>query len=156
MNTTEEIAARTMVLTRDIAAPRAVVWQALTDPKALPQWWGPAGFTCRTKRIDLRTGGDWVFDMIGPDGTVFPNHHSDLVHTPPESVAYVLRAGENGPEHATAVIRLDEISAGTRVTLRMTLATQEQYDAAMGYEAPARGLETLAKLADHIGAAVLA
>jgi uncharacterized protein YndB with AHSA1/START domain len=61
---------RTMILERIITAPVATIWAAWTDPAALPQWWGPQGFSCRTKRIDLRDGGEWVFDMIGPDGTV--------------------------------------------------------------------------------------
>ena len=52
-----------------------MVWGAWMNPETLPQWWGPEGFSCRTKRIDLRAGGEWVFDMIAPDGTVFPNHH---------------------------------------------------------------------------------
>src|SRR5690606_22287391 len=61
-----EVAARTMVLSRKIKAPREVVWGAWVDPENLPKWWGPEGFSCRTSRIDLRSGGDWVFDMIGP------------------------------------------------------------------------------------------
>ncbi|MDA0661842.1 MAG: SRPBCC domain-containing protein, partial [Proteobacteria bacterium] len=68
-------AERTMVLQRVIRAPRAVVWGAWINPETLPQWWGPDGFSCCTQRIDLRTGGEWVFDMIAPDGTVFPKHH---------------------------------------------------------------------------------
>src|SRR5712672_3115497 len=53
---------RTMVLQRVIQAPRSIVWGAWMNPETLPQWWGPEGFSCRTKRIDLRTGGEWVFD----------------------------------------------------------------------------------------------
>ena len=59
------VAGRTMVLRRVIRAPRSVVWGAWMNPETLPQWWGPDGFSCRTQRIDLRTGGEWVFDMIG-------------------------------------------------------------------------------------------
>ena len=81
------VAGRTMVLQRVIKAPRPVVWGAWTNPDTLPRWWGPDGFSCRTKRIDLRTGGEWVFDMIAPDGTVFPNHH---------------RYGEVGPRTGSA------------------------------------------------------
>ncbi|MDH5530959.1 MAG: SRPBCC domain-containing protein, partial [Paracoccaceae bacterium] len=66
---------RTMVIERVINALPRTVWAAWFNPKTLPRWWGPDGFSCRTKRIDLREGGEWVFDMIGPDGTVFPNHH---------------------------------------------------------------------------------
>ena len=69
------VAERTMVLQRVIKAPVPVVWGAWMNAETLPKWWGPDGFSCRTKRIDLRAGGEWVFDMIGPDGTVFPNHH---------------------------------------------------------------------------------
>ena len=69
------VSERTLVLRRAIRAPRALVWSAWTDPETLPRWWGPEGYSCQTKRIDLRTGGEWVFDMVGPDGTVYPNHH---------------------------------------------------------------------------------
>ena len=66
---------KTMVIKRIIDAPVRMIWSAWTTPEAVPQWWGPDGFSCKTDRIDLREGGEWVFDMIGPDGTVFPNHH---------------------------------------------------------------------------------
>src|SRR5690606_8251223 len=65
------VARRTMVLQKLIRAPRSAVWNAWMNPETLPLWWGPDGFSCRTKKIDLRQGGEWVFDMIGPDGTVF-------------------------------------------------------------------------------------
>ena len=64
---------RTMLITRTIRAPARLVWGAWMNPETLPQWWGPDGYSCRTSRIDLREGGEWVFDMIGPDGTVWPN-----------------------------------------------------------------------------------
>ena len=51
-------AERTMVLQRVIHAPRSIVWGAWVNPDTLPQWWGPEGFSCRTKRIDLRAGGE--------------------------------------------------------------------------------------------------
>ena len=66
------VAKRTMVLQRVIRAPRSIVWGAWMNSETLPSWWGPEGFSCRTQRIDLRSGGEWLFDMIGPDGTVFP------------------------------------------------------------------------------------
>ncbi|MDZ7908917.1 MAG: hypothetical protein U5N10_12280 [Gemmobacter sp.] len=48
------VAERTMILQRLIGAPRPVVWGAWMNPETLPRWWGPDGFSCRTKRIDLR------------------------------------------------------------------------------------------------------
>jgi uncharacterized protein YndB with AHSA1/START domain len=34
-----------MVVTRVFDAPRALVWEAWTNPKYVMQWWGPKGFT---------------------------------------------------------------------------------------------------------------
>jgi len=89
----QTLAARTMVIERVIAAPAIRVWQAWADPEALPQWWGPDGFTCKTQRIDLRAGGDWLFDMIGPDGKVWPNHHRIVRHEAPRLMTYALMSG---------------------------------------------------------------
>lgn len=143
---------RTMVIKRVIAAPVAAVWAAWSDPQALPKWWGPNGFSCRTQRIDLRAGGDWVFDMIGPDGTVYPNHHR-YTRFEPEGIDYTLLWGENGPKHADAQARFDDLGDRTRVTLSMTFVTTEEYETAKGFGAAELGQETLGKLAAHIGAA---
>lgn len=62
---------KTVSLTRRFAAPRALVWQAWTDPKMLTQWWGPRHFTAPHVTVDLRPGGAVNLDMKGPDGTIF-------------------------------------------------------------------------------------
>lgn len=148
----EPEAGRRMVIERLIAAPPAAVWAAWADPAHLPRWWGPEGYSCRTRRIDLRAGGEWVFDMIGPDGTVFPNHHRYTTMIPPARIDYTLHWGENGPRHADASVRLEGRGGGTLVTLTMVFVTAAEYRAARDIGAPALGLQTLAKLARHIGA----
>lgn len=147
-----EVAARTMVLQRVIRAPRRVVWGAWASPEALPAWWGPNGFSCRTKRIDLRTGGEWVFDMIGPDGTVFPNHHLYGEVRAEDRIGYTLLWGENGPKHADAWVSFEEADGATKVTLGMVFSTAAEYQDAKGFGAEALGLQTLAKLARFVGA----
>ncbi len=137
---------RTMILQRLIRAPRSAVWAAWLNPETLPQWWGPEGFSCRTSRIDLRTGGEWLFDMIGPDGTVYPNHHLYTEVRPEERIAYTLLWGENGPRHADALVRLDEADGATRVTMRMVFATAAEYQEAKGFGAEELGQQTLGKL----------
>src|SRR6478735_9102291 len=64
---------REIVMSRVIDAPRDLVFEAWSDPKHLPQWFGPKGFKLETFEIDVRVGGVWRFNMIGPDGTVYPN-----------------------------------------------------------------------------------
>lgn len=143
---------RTMILQRVIHAPRSIVWKSWIDPEALPQWWGPDGFSCRTKRIDLRTGGEWVFDMIAPDGQVFPNHHLYTEIRPEERIAYTLLWGENGPKHADSWAILEDEGDDTRVTLTMVLVTAEEFETAMQHGAVELGLQTLGKLERFISA----
>lgn len=150
--TEDPAAARTMVLERVIDAPVSRLWDIWTDPGSLPQWWGPEGFACRTDRIDLREGGEWVFDMIGPDGTVYPNHHKYAVMIPGERIEYTLHWGENGPKHADAVVTFEDLGGSARVTLAMTFLTQKEHDEAKGFGAYELGLETLGKLARFAGA----
>ncbi|MCW1930700.1 SRPBCC domain-containing protein [Pararhodobacter zhoushanensis] len=147
-----DVAQRVLSIERVIDAPVAALWEAWTDPEALPLWWGPDGFSCRTQRIDLRKGGEWVFDMVGPDGTVYPNHHRYTRHIPQTRIDYTLHWGENGPKHADASARFEPMGKRTKVTLDMLMATQDDYDQAKAMGAMELGLQTLGKLARQVGA----
>lgn len=143
---------RTLLLEREIKAPLARVWSVWMNPETLPQWWGPDGYCCRTKRIDLRAGGEWVFDMIGPDGTVFPNHHRYTLVQHEKRIEYTLLAGENGPKHADAWVTFEDLGTATLVRLGMVLATAEIYAEAKRFGAVELGMQTLGKLARFVGA----
>jgi uncharacterized protein YndB with AHSA1/START domain len=55
-----------------IAAPPERVFQAITDPKQMPQWWGQQGlYRVTAWQADLRPGGKWQSDGVGADGTSF-------------------------------------------------------------------------------------
>lgn len=60
-------------LERIIAAPRATVWNAWTDPSQLAQWWIPAPTRCRVEHLDLRPGGAFV-TRLSDDGAEFAPH----------------------------------------------------------------------------------
>lgn len=145
------VAERTMVLQRVIQAPRVLVWGAWMNPETLPQWWGPEGFSCRTKKIDLRSGGEWVFDMIAPDGRVFPNHHLYGEVRTEERIGYSLLWGENGPKHADAWASFEDHDGATKVTLGMVFSTTAEFQEAKGFGAAELGLQTLRKLERFVG-----
>lgn len=63
----------TFSTTREFAATPAEIFAALRDPERLARWWGPSGFSNRFKEFHFKDGGKWVFDMVGPDGAVYPN-----------------------------------------------------------------------------------
>ncbi|NSL56551.1 SRPBCC domain-containing protein [Uliginosibacterium aquaticum] len=58
---------------RVLPAEAAAIFAAIRNPERLARWWGPAGFSNRFEIFEFVPGGRWVFDMIGPDGTVYPN-----------------------------------------------------------------------------------
>ncbi|HEV7416967.1 MAG TPA: SRPBCC family protein, partial [Tianweitania sediminis] len=141
-----DVAERTMILQRVIKAPRPLVWKAWMNAETLPHWWGPEGFSCRTQRIDLRANGEWVFDMIAPDGTIFPNHHLYHEVREEERIAYSLLWGENGPKHADAWASFEDRGETTQVTLGMVFSTASEFREAKWFGAVELGLQTLGKL----------
>lgn len=52
-----------LTISRHIAAPPAVVWDAWSDPVKLARWWIPAPIECRVDTLDLRPGGGFVTRM---------------------------------------------------------------------------------------------
>jgi uncharacterized protein YndB with AHSA1/START domain len=61
------------ITSRRYAESPEMVFAAIQDPVRLARWWGPDGFTNRVSQCDFTPGGRWVFDMVGPDGAVYPN-----------------------------------------------------------------------------------
>jgi uncharacterized protein YndB with AHSA1/START domain len=59
--------------TRNLHAAASAVFAAIQDPARLAKWWGPSGFSNRFEVFEFQPGGRWVFEMIGPDGKVYPN-----------------------------------------------------------------------------------
>jgi uncharacterized protein YndB with AHSA1/START domain len=137
---------RQIVLTRLIAAPVAKVWQCWTDPTILPRWFGPEGFSCKTKEIDLREGGLWRFDMIGPDGTVWLNRHRHTRWVLQSRIEFLMDADDDSAEPYAVVVEFTPESGGTRITQTMTFPSAEMRDGALAYGADKLGQTTLAKL----------
>ncbi|WP_276134342.1 SRPBCC family protein [Polluticoccus soli] len=58
----------TITVKREFAAGRQLVWDAYTKSELLDQWWAPHPFTTKTKSMDFREGGYWLYCMIDPEG----------------------------------------------------------------------------------------
>jgi len=54
---------------REFDASIDQVWKAWTESKLLDQWWAPKPWKAKTKKMDFREGGVWLYYMEGPDGT---------------------------------------------------------------------------------------
>ncbi|MET0132675.1 MAG: SRPBCC family protein [Kibdelosporangium sp.] len=50
-----------IIIRREFDAPRDVVFQAFTDPRLIPRWWGARRFATTVDTMDVRRGGEWRF-----------------------------------------------------------------------------------------------
>jgi uncharacterized protein YndB with AHSA1/START domain len=50
-----------IVITRIFDAPLELVFKAYTDPKSIPEWWGPKYLTTIVDQMDVKKGGIWRF-----------------------------------------------------------------------------------------------
>lgn len=55
-------------ISRNVDAPRDLVWKMLTEEEHLLNWWGPKGFEMTTATVDLRPGGIFHYAMKDPSG----------------------------------------------------------------------------------------
>jgi hypothetical protein len=83
--TAANAADRTLAHERRIDASPERVHAAFADAARLARWWGPAGFTNRFETCDFRPGGVWIYTMVGPDGTAYPNR-SEFAEVGPQRI----------------------------------------------------------------------
>lgn len=60
-----------VVITREFAAPRELVFRAHIDPELLVQWLGPRRLTMTVERLEPRDGGRWRFIHRDPEGNEY-------------------------------------------------------------------------------------
>jgi uncharacterized protein YndB with AHSA1/START domain len=99
----------TFKTSRSLAAQPSAVFAAISDPSRLARWWGPDGFTNRFEQFDFTPGGRWAFDMVGPDGAVYPN---ECIFTSIEADRLVV-IRHVGQPHFQLTMMLEPAEAGT-------------------------------------------
>jgi uncharacterized protein YndB with AHSA1/START domain len=60
--------AKKLHVTRQFNAPLEKVWRAWTESELLDKWWAPKPWKAETKSMDMRSGGHWLYAMVGPEG----------------------------------------------------------------------------------------
>lgn len=63
----KDAANKKLIVVREVDAPLEDVWKAWTDSNILDQWWAPKPWRAKTKTMDFREGGMWLYSMVGPD-----------------------------------------------------------------------------------------
>jgi uncharacterized protein YndB with AHSA1/START domain len=124
---------RDFTITRDIDAPRELVFEAWTDCDHFAQWWGPRDFTTSHCAIDPRPGGGWLSAMRSPEGRDFWGSGRFVEVEPPSRFeldqGFSDAQGERVPARAYGMtddmpsedritVTLEERGGRTRMTMR--------------------------------------
>lgn len=121
MNIQEKFGEATVEIVRTFDAPRALVWQAWTDPKMMAQWFGPRQFTSSVPELDLRVGGKLRIVMHGPDGSDYPMKGVFKEVVAPEKLVFTNIALDNDGNHlleGETTVTLTEQGGKTTMTLK--------------------------------------
>ena len=142
---------RAIVISRVIAAPRELVFEAFTEVRHLSRWWGPDGFTTTTRAFEFRVGGEWVFVMHGPDGTEYQEWISWTEIAPPERIALLHGESRGDPNAFESLLTFATDGEATRIEMLTVFPTKELRDEAVEkYSAIEGGQQTLSKLAAYV------
>ena len=110
-----------LVFERFIDAPTRLVWEALTKPEHLKEWYMPKpwGRVSRAE-MDVRPGGIFSIDITTADGKEFPNLGCFLEAVPMERLVWTsmlfpgYRPAVFDDIPITAIITMQSVGAGTR------------------------------------------
>jgi uncharacterized protein YndB with AHSA1/START domain len=64
---TVDKATKTIYVTREFDADLDLVWDAFTKAEILDQWTAPKPLKVRTKEMDFREGGRWLYAMVSQE-----------------------------------------------------------------------------------------
>ena len=110
-----------IVFERFVDAPRHLVWEALTKPEHLKEWYMPKqwGRVARAE-MDVRPGGIFSIDIAGANGQEFPNLGCFLDVVPMERLVWTsmlfpgYRPAVFDDIPITAIITMESRGTGTR------------------------------------------
>ena len=136
-----------IVITRMINAPQKKVFEALTTPKHIKQWWGPEHFTAPHIEVDLRPEGHYLYCMEGPDGkqywsggvfkeveipgrVVLTDYFADDKGNKIDPTQ-VFGADSNVPKESVVAVTFEDVEGKTKLSIHYTSLTEAEKDALM-------------------------
>lgn len=141
----------TIVMTHVFDAPRKLVFEAYTNPKHIPHWWGPRRLTTTIDTMDVRPGGEWRFVQRAPDGKEFGFHGTYREIVPPERMVATFEF-EGMPGHVLVdTVTLEEQEGKTKLTITSLFQSVEDRDGMLQSGMESGASESIERLAELLG-----
>lgn len=123
-----DLANKTITVTKNFSAPPQTVWEAWTTKEVLDQWWAPKPWRAETKSLEFKEGGSWLYDMVGPENE---RHHSKVDYTKIETSnsfegtdSFTDVNGTVNTSMPQTKWKVDFMKSGTGTTVTITLTAE--------------------------------
>ena len=118
-----------ILITREFAAPKHLVYKAYTTPELVRRWWNANRGEMTVAEIDLRVGGAWRYVMVA-DGGFEVAFHGEYREIVPNERIVSTEVFEGMPDaEAVNTLTLTEADGRTRLTILVQHASKEHRDA---------------------------
>ncbi len=121
-----------ILITREFAAPKHLVYKAWTTPELVKRWWAGQRGTVTSAQIDLRVGGMWRYVMLahGTFEVAFHGTYREIV--PNERIVttevYETAEAPDGEGVLNVVTFTESNNGRTILTLRALCSSQQERD----------------------------
>lgn len=122
-----------IMITRQFAAPRHLVYRAWTTPDLIRRWWAGDRGEVTSAEVDLRPGGRWRYVMTANGGfeVAFHGEYREIV---PDERIVSTEVYEGVPDaEAVTTLTLTETGGRTRLTLLVQHTSRENRDRHLEY-----------------------
>jgi uncharacterized protein YndB with AHSA1/START domain len=146
---------QTILITRELDAPKALVYRAWTEPDLVRLWWHAERGAVTELELDLRVGGAWRYAMITERGVEVAFHGEYLEIVPEERIVRTEIDESRPRERALTTLTLEEIGGRTLLELLVRYGDRRARDAHLdaGME---DGLQDALELAEAVARALAA
>ncbi len=118
-----------ILITRELAAPRHLVWRAWTEPELIGRWWAGERGGVTSIEVDLRVGGRWRYTMRADHGAEVGFHGEYREIDRPDRLVYT-EVFEGAPDsEAVNTVTLTEHAGRTTLTVLVEHSSREHRDA---------------------------
>jgi uncharacterized protein YndB with AHSA1/START domain len=139
-------------MSRVFDAPRERVFEAYTDARAIPRWWGPRSLTTTVERLEARQGGIWRFVQRDAEGNEFAFHGVFHEVSPPARLVSTFEF-EGTPGHVVLeVVTFEDIEGRTRLNAVSVFESLEDRDEMVAAGAESGAVESWERLAELVEA----
>ena len=121
-----------ILITREFAAPKHLVYKAWTTPELVRRWWTARRGEMTTCEIDLRVGGMWRYAMMADGGfeVAFHGEYREIVPNERLVSTEVYEGIPDAEENAALdTLTLAEVDGRTTLTVLVQHPTKEGRDA---------------------------